>query len=367
MLLVGTRVEAQYALTPVPPPTNFTFNDLWHFTILKTSPDNNQLYISLRIFDEKSSLKVKSNTSTFLLASGNHYYNLSSISQLQPFTTSYYDASLLQQAVSSGGYFPPGKYNVVYTLYGKSADGEFAPLVEESSEIIVEVMWPPILIWPPDNEVLDNFTPTLTWTPAFSSSYTGQITYDIKLVEQLKPGQSVEQSILSNPTFYEARNISDTYLPYPPSAPLLENEHTYVWQVTAHLGESRPQSQVWSFSYSSNQQRRSGSEPTQFSPVLEKLDASYAVANDGVLKIKYTEEYEVPQNSFLLYEVYDKYGHKIRMSLPPVNSPSAPIKKGDNYVTLDLTTGSTMSIDQFYTITVMNHKNEKWYLRFLYK
>ena len=74
----------------------------------------------------------------------------------------------------------------------------------------------------------------------------------------------------------------------------------------------------------------------------------------------------MPNNSVLQYNIYDKDGIKIRSSLPPMNSQSAVIKKGDNFITLSLGTSglNLTSTDDFYILEVMNHKNEKWYLRF---
>ena len=107
-----------------------------------------------------------------------------------------------------------------------------------------------------------------------------------------------------------------------------------------------------------------------YAPLKTKLDGSYIETGrlSPVLRIKYTEEYDVPENSFLVYNVYDKNGIKIKSSLPPFSTPSILIKKGDNYITLVSGSGgmNLPNVNDFYTLEVLNHKNEKWYLRFKY-
>eukprot|EP01041_Mallomonas_annulata_P025494 gene25494-46538_t len=252
---------------------------------------------------------------------------------------------------------------MVYTLFGKANDGEFTPLAEETMQAVVDVMWPPILLWPDDKSVLDNPTPPLSWTPAFSSAYSGSITYDLKIVEILS-GQNSTQAILSNPSFFSTTGLPVTFYQYGGADPVIRTGQPYAWQVTAHLGSVTAQSQVWEFSYSSGQPVFLY-PPNLFTPVKEVLDGSYHLAKDKMLKIKYTEEYEVG-SGYLIYNIYDKSGIKIRSSLPPMASSSVAIKKGDNYITLSLSSSglNLTSTTDFYLLEVMNNKNEKWYLRF---
>jgi len=367
LLTCSLGSSAQYGISPIPPPPNFTFNDLWHFTVTRSGADAyTQFYVALRIHDGKNMLKVKTNSTTFALDVGSRYYNLANINLLQPFGTGYYDAGILQEIISGGGQFPPGSYNITYTLYGKAKDGEFTPLAEEALQTTVEVMWPPILLWPEDKAVLADHYPVLTWTPAFSSSFTGTILYDLKLVE-LSKGQSAEQAILSNPRFFDVSKLGTTSYPYTSEAPALKDKTTYAWQVKANLGGIWAPSQVWQFTFSQDDPLPTGPPSQYYTPVLEKLDGGFAMAVNYELKLKYTEEYELPSsgNNYLIYNIYDQNGIKIRTSLPPMSSPSATIKKGDNYISLALgNPGLNLTAGQFYIIEVMNHKNEKWYLRF---
>lgn len=360
---ISVNSSAQYTITPIAPPPSFTFNDLWHFTVIRSAADNNaQFYISLRVFDASNILKVKSNTAVLALPTGSHYFNTSNISQLEPFITSYYDASVLQQIISSGGTFPPGTYNIVYTLYGKSADGEFAPLSEDASEAIVEAMWPPMLLSPPDEDTIDTQYPILTWTPAFSSSYNGQITYTLNLVE-LYPGQNGYQAIQANPLYFSQNDIPITMLPYPPSAQVLDTTKVYAWQVHADAqGTAMGSSEVWTFTWGTPQTEN---EPIKSNKIYFDIKRASPfekyIITDGFLYIKYEEEYAIEANEMLTFQVLDK-------NYTPKNTTelSIPIYKGTNRIKInqcELKLGEFKDKDFFY-FKAKNQKGETFLLKF---
>jgi len=365
MLLIGIHVKAQYTLMPIAPPPSFSFNDLWHFNIINSdSGGNTQFYVSIRIFDGSNVLKVKSNSGNINLSSGSNYYNLGNIALLQPFTTSYYDGSLLQQAISSGGFFPPGTYYIVYTLYGKFADGNFTPLAEDVSETTVEAMWPPMLLSPPDGDSIDTQYPLLTWTPAFSSSYTGQVTYTLRLVE-LFAGQNAYQAIQSNPLYFTQNNIPITMLPYPPSAQLLDTSKTYAWQVHADaMGSVMGSSEVWMFHYKN--------EKSTPDPVIHSVFYFTAFKNivydaysifDGNIYIQYDSEYYSGENSFLQCRLLNsKFVEQNNNEM----LTQLPISMGTNrYVINQCDLKLNKNDDEpYYYIEVTNPKHEKWHLKF---
>jgi hypothetical protein len=296
----------QYAIIPLSPPPNFTFNDLWHLTVTKGGTDDyKQFYISLRLY-EANMLKVKSNTAVISLPVGNHYYNMSNISDLQPFVTSYYDAGILQQAISSGGTFPPGTYNIIYTLYGKAADGEFVPLSENVTEALVEAMWPPMLLSPPDGDSIDTQYPLLTWTPAFSSAYVGQITYELKLVE-LFPGQNSYQAIQSNPSYFTQNNIPVTMLPYPPAAQLLDTNKVYAWQVHAEAqGNTMGSSEVWTFTWKNRGPEKVVHKIKSYFKLSGKTATEFVYVSTPFLPIVTEERYNPTLSSSIRFKILDE-------------------------------------------------------------
>jgi len=363
---ISTHSFSQYVITPIAPPSTFSFSDLWHFTVVRSmADDHSQFYVSLRVFDGGNQLKVKSNTAVVSLPLGSHYYNLSSISQLQPFTTSYYDGGILQQTINSGGHFPPGVYHFVYTLYGKAADGEFTPLAEDVSEATVEALWPPMLLAPSDGEIIDTQYPILTWTPAFSSSYGGQITYTLKLVE-LFPGQNAYQAITANPLYFTQNNIPVTMLPYPPSAQLLDTSKTYVWQVDADAqGARMGSSEIWSFSLGKVKPPPAKRMPKYYFKPSQKLTPEFMLLTEAFLPIAFEERYHPAGAKVFGFNILNER----KEVLGTEKDFEAAIKTGFNQYLIPICSSEgkiSLSKGKYY-IEISLEKKTKYYIAFQIK
>lgn len=303
--LLWGSLRAQYSLLPVPPAPQFTFTDLWHFTLIRNQSDAYaRFYVGLRVYDGKQALRIKSNSATFVSAPGSHYYDRNSLSTLQPFATSYYDASVLQQAVASGGIFPPGSYAAVYTLYGRADDGEFVPLAEESLAIEVESLWLPMLLSPADGDTVPTVYPLLTWTPAFASGLSGPINYSLRLVE-LFPGQNRYQALQANPSYFSATGIPVSSLPYPGSAQALDTGKTYVWQVQADAGGSPlGSSEIWTFTLGTPEAPDPSPKPKSYFRLSEKIPAEFVLVSGNYLPLAIDERYHSPSGG-LRFTMYD--------------------------------------------------------------
>jgi hypothetical protein len=363
---ISIKSFSQYIITPIAPPPTFSFDDLWHFTVVRSITDDNaQFYVSLRVFDGADRLRIKSNTATVSLPPGSHYYNLSNISLLQPFTTSYHDAGILQQTINSGGNFPPGTYHLVYTLYGKAADGVFTPLAEDVSEALVETLWPPMLLSPADEEIIDTRYPILTWTPAFSSSYPGQISYTLKLVE-LYPGQNTYQAMAANPAYFTQNNIPVTMLPYPPSAQLLDTTRTYVWQVHADAqGTQMGSSEIWSFTYAGVEPPPVKKLPKYYFKPSVKLLPEFMSLTEAFLPIAFEERYYPSGTKSFGFNILNE-----RKELLGTNKDfDAAIKTGFNqYLIPVCSSEGKISLPKGkYYIEILLEKKTKYYIAFQIK
>ena len=363
LCFISIKSFSQYVITPIAPPQTFSFNDLWHLTLVRAMADNNtQFYISLRVFDGANQLKIKSNTAVVSLPAGSHYYNLSNISSLQPFTTSYYDAGILQQTINTGGNFPPGIYHLLYTLYGKTADGEFMPLSEDAIEAVVDVLWPPMLLSPSDGEIIETQYPILTWTPAFSSSYLGQITYTLKLVE-LFPGQNIYQAITANPLYFTQNNIPVTMLPYPPSAQLLDTSKTYAWQIHADAqGSPMGSSEIWSFTWKNKSKAAIPVDIKSYFKLYNKLSADFVQINTPFLPIVTEERYSPTSSLGIRFSILDE-----RMKIVGTEKDfDAIIKAGFNkYLIPVCSSEGKISLGKGkYFLSVELEKKEKKHLAF---
>lgn len=354
--------KAQYTLFPHPPPPQFTFNDLWHMTISRIQDDGyTKFYVAMRVHTDNQQLKIKSNTTTLALPTGTHTYTMANLHQLQPFVTSYTDAGLLQQSVASGGNFPPGEYHIIYTLYGKTADGEFTPLAEDALDARVDVLWPPMLLTPGNGETLDQPLPLLTWTPAFSSVFAGQIDYTLNLVEVL-PGQNEYQAIQANPTYFTERNLNNTLLPYPPAARVLETGRLYAWQVHAQAGGvSLGSSEIWTFKLATPQEPATSKKPYAYIKPSTKVSAEYIRLAKPELPIALEEGYFPTVEKFRFVIVNERME-----TVATEKDFTAVVKTGLNtYVVSLCSDGSRITLKKGrYILEIRTEKNGKFYIPF---
>ena len=366
LFLVIPGLRAQYSITPVPPPPSFTFNDLWHFSVSKPGAGGQDLfYVSLRIYGSTHTLLVKSNSATFTLSAGTRYFNLTQLADLQPFSTSYYDAPLLQQAIATGGLFPPGTYQLVYTLYGKQADGAFEPLFENTTEAVVEALWPPMLLSPPDGDTLPTPTPLLTWTPAFSSGYVGPVNYRLNLVE-LFSGQNAYQAIQSNPLYFSQSNLPVTMLAYPAAAQVLDTGKVYAWQVHADAGgTSLGSSEIWTFRLAVPKKDSASTDtiPLVYMEPEAEYPATFAVLSEKKIPFKFRDCYQQDDHNLIGFALF-REGEPD----PVITSETCVdclFATRHTYYVLRLEEENRFT-PGFYLLTVFDGKGHTQYLRILY-
>lgn len=154
--LTVQRVHGQFVITGYPPAYEFTFDDLWHFSVNGPSNSNFvEFYVALRVYNDQTDLLVKSNSATFTLPTGNLYINKNNLFTISPLNTLYYQ-NLYQLVVASGDYFPAGNYHVYLNLMGRPDDGEFSELSEAYFEASVQLLMPPQLIFPEHMDTIDH-------------------------------------------------------------------------------------------------------------------------------------------------------------------------------------------------------------------
>lgn len=251
LLFSAYRCSAQYVLTAIAPPPQFGHDDLWNLSITRSNMSDGytQFYIALRIFNANSVPQLKTNSATLSLNNALTLVNIGNINDVKPFTMNYYNATVLQQVIASGGLFPAGEWNVDFTLYGRPSDGEFTELANYNYVLIVDAIWPPMLLSPADGDTVQTPNPILTWTPAFSTYTQGSVTYILK-VAPIFYGQTAQQAITANFPVYTESNIPMPLQMYPYTAQALDSNERYAWQVEGRAdGLSLGSSEVWEFCF----------------------------------------------------------------------------------------------------------------------
>ena len=132
-------------------------------------------------------------------------------------------------------------------------------LSETNEEISVcqtftlQVAVAPSLLHPPDEGVVSTRFPAFQWNSA-SMKAGIRIRYRIRITE-LKPGQSPQQALESNPAVFTTENLAVPTCVYPVRAESLKSGLQYVWRVQAFdeygspLGDNNGKSEIRVFRY----------------------------------------------------------------------------------------------------------------------
>ncbi|MGQ3014950.1 MAG: hypothetical protein ACT6QS_14670 [Flavobacteriales bacterium] len=359
-LLFMPVVHAQYVLTCIAPPPQFSHDDLWNLSITRTNTADNyaQFYIALRIYNTHNQLEVKTNSATLALPDVLTVINLGTISRVQPFTINYYNGGTLQQIIGSGGIFPPGTYNVDFTLYGRPSDGEFTELGSVLEQLIVDAMWPPMLLSPADGDSIQTPNPALSWTPAFSTYLSGAVSYILRVVP-IYNDQSKQQAITANLPQYTENNVPMPLQIYPNTAQPLEEGKRYAWQVEGRMGNSSlGYSEVWEFCYCFPEQTQTTYNGFYYK-LTEHPQSQFELVKGNMVPLAFPEKY-VPKEEKLVFRLKNTAGKQ----LADERDFDAPKKMGLNKYQIDLCSASRLDIaNGYYIFEFPTESGQTWYLR----
>lgn len=366
-LFMVTQLNAQYTITAIPPGgTTFTFDQLWNFTSTAPNPTNYvDFYVSMRIYDDQGNLLVKSNSNTFGLASFTLMVTPLNLGPLASLNTLYYD-NTLQSAIQNGGFFPPGMYNIQFILLGRPQDGEFTELADYNYEAIVEAFWPPMLLYPYNEDTIDNPLPVLMWTPAYYASPGTSIEYSLWLVK-MNANQDPYQAITSNPYVLQMNNLPATTQPYPPSAYAMQIGDQFAWQVAATVNNQPiAYTEVWTFVYYVDSILDTVPEVhniyfnlKRISEITGGLEALVSV--EDYIRFQFDHEYFIPDTAKIDFVIKDDKDSTVFSSL---QSNVFPVSFGMNRYVLDPCQLDLDVSEPYYKLIAFNTKDEEYYMYF---
>jgi len=224
-----------------PPPNQLRATDIWKLTLINSGRITLQITLNGTLEQAGEGIIVEGNSKPFSLPPG--------------------VKRITYDDVKSGNVnFKSGKWREAFTRTGNAPSGDYTICIhvkDNSGEEIgsncidqkVEIASAPALNSPADGETIPvEQQPLFTWLPPMPPP-SGQITYNIKIVEILG-GQAPETAVQRNPVWFENASIRTTMFQYPLSAEKIENDKKYAWQITAIVNnEEIGKSEVWSFIY----------------------------------------------------------------------------------------------------------------------
>lgn len=205
--------------------------------------------------------------------------------------------------------------------------------------------------------------------------WSGQSALSFVLVA-VNDGQTAAEAIVSNEALYREDGITTYYVHYPLNRQPLENGE-YAWQVknangTVLLTTSFRIDSLREDPYQVYQRKTLCMYPK------EKQEGGYHVAYDKIIRLHFTEPYEVRPSQRLRFCIYDSHrnivlrtdeeGNVVEYAATSIISPV--IKTGENWVQLDVEGNCVFYEDHLhnyaddYYLEVWDSKGEKGFLRF---
>ncbi len=227
-----------------PPPNKLMMQDLWHVDLNNRTSETYWVYLHGEVTEENDGLVGRANSNPFALQPGTKRITSGNIGKV---TDTWYKGKYKESVVRTGN-FPGGKYTVCVSVIGAESKEEFG---RDCSKQNVQLSGKPRLTSPGDGaEIKKN--PLFTWTPP-TPRPPADFNYKLRIVKVLE-GQTKEEAIQSNPSWFEKDRIVNTVFRYPSSARSFE-EGTYAWQiqileeVTLRVSEDYGKSEIRAFVY----------------------------------------------------------------------------------------------------------------------
>ena len=270
-----------------------------------------------------------------------------------------YDANESAGFIKTFHRLPSGNYIccVRFSAYFDSELNDAAEFCEEQS---VENDFTMNLISPFNEDIIETNHPLLIWThnEPFTRN-SGVEDYRI-IVTELHSGQNPEAAIISNNPVFSKNNISSHSIIYPANAMELESGKKYAWQVTKSInGKIVNQTDVWEFSLDP----RNSIADHKYGELSTTLNASYYSCKNGKVFFRFTEAYN--SNGILKVLIKDKNNAAISPKVKMDNDMQGALNyksTGSNAYEIDI---NPLHLKVgFYTLEVVNEKNEMYLLKF---
>ncbi len=255
--------------------------------------------------------------------------------------------------VKSTGLLPKGAYSACVEMVQNSA--EFHSCVEffVSEELQLNQ------IYPPHQFEFSSVTkqPTFVWTLNTTKRVSSGLSYSLSLFKR-QPGQNGADAALRNQPMHKVEQLFGNSYTYPIDAVQLEENGKYVWMVAAEVNRQNiATSTVWEFTFKS-EDKQEKAEAHSYIDLNQKEILSEILAN-GELFLKF--EQRGNQKVELSYEFHDLKGKKLKNKIP-----STPIKAGENYFSVDLSSVKGLQHNHVYIVKIKSLGNRETQLVFKY-
>ncbi len=320
---------------------------------LSGAPGELTAVLEAKIMNIQGGELIKVVSSPFTLKSG--VYNTSQLN-IKILSTQF-QSSAVSEYVKLYHQLPSGKYNYVVIL--KASDGSTDELSEEIESEASSFL---ALVTPSDRDTIESLNPLLVWTHRESFNLNQQGEYYRLMIAEIKTDQSAEAALSVNSPLFQLNFLTRHDILYPLDAPKLLPGAKYAWQVQKVInGVITNKTEAWEFVI----ERKNVSANVNFVEITQKVNTTPYTVQDDKIFFMFQEEYFSGDNK-LVVEIQNTKGSIV--SIP--NSSSLQGKKNSlrkmesSRYELDLNDLGLKS--GYYTLKVMNEKNQVYLLNFFY-
>jgi hypothetical protein len=349
----------QVTINPQLPPIGLSLkSQLWNLSLINTSGIGMNVQLQLVMTDVSTNQVVfNAETRSFFLPPSAKQV---SAMDVMPVTYSGLNPAYPIDG-SPNGFLPIGVFNFCYSILipgahgGKSSD-------DACDQVQIEPISPPMLVSPADSEQVDNSRPLFIWIPPVPGNLFSNLTYGYHLVE-VQPSQSAADAVQQNvPVLYQP-NVRTTNFQYPLSAPALDSNKLYAWQIVAS-NNTVPvgTSEAWAFRLKKDTAKEilMGPVPSFYTRLSRDNGSAFTVCN-GILHFAYLQEFNSKTVQLQISDIT-----KSNQQLIELDSNTLAIRYGENLLNIDLTNINGIVNRHTYLMELTNAGGEHWYLKFEY-
>jgi hypothetical protein len=349
----------QVTINPQLPPIGLSLkSQLWNLSLANTSGVGMNIQLQLVVTDVSTNQTVFSaETRSFYLPPN---VKQVSASDVMPIVYSGLNPAYPVDA-NPNGFLPIGVFNFCYSIVSPGAHGR-VPMDEACDQAQIEPISPPMLVSPVDSEQVENSRPLFIWIPPVPGSLFSNLSYAYHLVE-VQPTQSAADAVQQNvPVLYQP-NVRTTNFQYPLSAPALDSNKLYAWQIVAS-NNSAPvgTSEAWAFRLKKDTTKEVVKDPpSAFYTRLSRENGNAFTICNGQLHFAYLQELNSNSVQIHISDVTNSRQQTIEL-----DSGTLAVRYGDNLLNIDLTNVAGIVNKHNYLMDLTNAGGEHWYLKFEY-
>jgi len=340
------------------PPAGLTLkSQLWSILATNASSNSVLVHFEMRLTDITRNVQVmNSTTAPVYLSTGNQFLHAGLMAPVQYNIT---DPSF--QEFAANEFLPFGKFIACYVIMKHSGDG-IEKIGEECEVVEVESLSPPQLVFPYHQEAIETKQPVFNWIAPSPAGLFNALNYDLELTE-VYSYQTETDAVQQNIPLFRQSYISSVSFPYPAGAVSLEVDKKYAWRILAKNGDAVVgRSETWVFTVKDHVRKDSLIRTeSPFAKLSKGGQPSYTLARNN-LKFEYLNDTRDTSWNLRITDISDARHREVQLAMDSVK-----LVRGQNLVTVPLSTSGAFTNKHIYLLEVRNSRNELWQLKFEFR